>query len=717
MIFLGPFVLPTSDPTTWKAAMAHHKSHEWAQGAIDEFESLRDDYSVFTIMKRDKLPAGAKVLGSKFIFRTKRDKDGWPTSYKARLVARGFTKRPGIDFKEMFAPTAKFVSIRTLIALAAARGYHIIQADIDKAYLHGELEEELYMRVPEGIRLPDNVCLKLHRSIYGLKQAGRVWNETIHKTLVKLGYNCLRSEECVYRRTLGKDDYYIAVYVDDLLFVGPDLSEIDRVLDKLDRLYGVKRLGNAEYILSVQLIRQAGGIALSQRQYLLDVLARFGMADANKSVLPMQPGLQLKPCDTPDPSLQTQYRSAIGSLMYTVVATQPDLAYPVSYLARFTNKAGSDHSAAVLKILRYIKGTLELGIVYKAKRDSLVGYVGYSNSDWGSCINTSRSTMGHVFKLADGPISWSSRIQSRVATSSTEAEYIGLTHASRECQFLQNLLTELGITICGPIELKGDKKGVIALTKNPVYHDRTKHLRLTEHFFQERVREGDIVVNLLPWCPRRSRRPSRRPLWPFTQLFHYLRPSPSYQVLNKTSPQPLMVNSEAEFEKLLKIADDTDPGQTNAIDPDISKFLSRGKLITYVDLADSLIPARSSLLYYDCVKAKLGNVDESYCLFAIPGMSHCGGGNSAFNLGQASQRDISLGGNLQSAIFTAKDNMILALIAWVEKNQAPDSLVGVNYVNGDKRLGVAFERRMCRWPKFGYYTNGDPTKASSFACT
>ncbi|SGY63073.1 BQ5605_C007g04771 [Microbotryum silenes-dioicae] len=420
----GPFVLPTSDPTTWKAAMAHHKSLEWAQGAIDEFESLRDDYSVFTIMKRDELPAGAKVLGSKYVFQTKLDKDGRPTSYKARLVARGFTQRPGIDFKETFAPTAKFVSIRTLIALAAARGYHIIQADIDKACLHGELEEELYMR--------------LQRSIYGLKQAGQVCNETIHKTLVKL------------------DDYYIAVYVDDLLFVGPDLSEIGRVLDELDRLYGVKRLGNAEYILGVQLIRQADGIALSQRQYLLDVLARFGMADANKSVLPMQPGVQLKPCDTPDPSLQTQYRSAIGSLMYAIVATRPDLAYPVSFLARFTNKVGSDHWAAVLKILRYIKGTLELGIVYKAKRES------------------------------------------RVATSSTEAEYIGLTHASRECQFLRNLLVELGITICGPIELKGDNQGAIALTKNPVFHNRTKHLRLTEHFVRERVREGDIVVNYLP---------------------------------------------------------------------------------------------------------------------------------------------------------------------------------------------------------------------------
>ncbi|SGZ32619.1 BQ5605_C040g11895 [Microbotryum silenes-dioicae] len=190
----------------------------------------------------------------------------------------------------------------------------------------------------------------------------------------------------------------------------------------------------------------------------------------------------------------------------------------------------------------------------------------------------------------------------------------------------------------------------------------------------------------------------------------------NYQVLNKTSVQPFTVKSEADFEKLLKIADDTDPGQTNAINSDIRGFLSRGKLITYVGLADTLIPTGSSLLYHDRVKAKLGNVNDSFRLFAIPGMLHCSGGNGAFNIGQAGQRDISLQGAAQSASFTAKDDTILALIAWVEKNQAPDSLVGVNYVNGDKRQGVAFERLMCPWPQLGYYRDGDTTKASSFRC-
>ncbi|SDA01337.1 BZ3500_MvSof-1268-A1-R1_Chr10-1g02588 [Microbotryum saponariae] len=200
--------------------------------------------------------------------------------------------------------------------------------------------------------------------------------------------------------------------------------------------------------------------------------------------------------------------------------------------------------------------------------------------------------------------------------------------------------------------------------------------------------------------------------WPFNPAPDYF----NYQVLNKTSPQGFSVESEADFEKLLKIADDTDPGQTNAINPDIRGFLSRGKLITYVGLSDNLIPPGSTLLYHDRVKATLGNVDNSFRLFAIPGMLHCGGGNGAYHLGQSSQRDISLGGSLQSASFTAKDDMILALIAWTEKNQAPDSLVGVNYVGGDKRQGVAFERLMCPWPQMGYYRDGDTSKAKSFRC-
>lgn len=355
------------------------------------------------------------------------------------------------------------------------------------------------MRVPQGVSGYDGQCLKLKRSIYGLKQAGRVWNGTIHRTLLALGYSRLATDECIYRRSVDGVDHYMALYVDDLLFVGPDTSEIDRVLDQLDALYGVKRLGPAEWILGVQLIRgDDGSVTLSQRQYLIDVLERFNMTDCNPAKTPMVENLQLKPATAFDPELNRDYRSAIGSLMYAVIATRPDLAQPVGYLARFVNKADQDHWVAVKRVLRYIKATLDTGIRYGKTSAPLLGYSGYSDSDWAACINTSRSTMGYVFVLAGGPVSWSSRQQPRVTTSSTEAEYLGLSHSSKESCFLKNFLGELGFDVSKPIRLYGDNQGAIALTKNPVFHERTKHLRLVEHFVRERVRDGDITVEYIP---------------------------------------------------------------------------------------------------------------------------------------------------------------------------------------------------------------------------
>ncbi|SGY60597.1 BQ5605_C007g04454 [Microbotryum silenes-dioicae] len=218
--------LPTSDPSTWKEAMRHPHAEGWKAGAIEEFRSMKDDFKVFSVVDLASVPRAATILPSRHVFRTKRDKAGKMVSLKSRIVAQGCAQRAG-DFDETFAPTAKFTSIRALVAHAASRGHHIIQADMDKAYLHGVLEEEIYMRVPTGIEGYDGKCLRLHRSIYGLKQAGRVWNDTINATLANLGYGRLACDECIYRCADVLGDHYIALYVDDLLFFGPDLGEID----------------------------------------------------------------------------------------------------------------------------------------------------------------------------------------------------------------------------------------------------------------------------------------------------------------------------------------------------------------------------------------------------------------------------------------------------------------------------------------------------------
>ncbi|SGY56257.1 BQ5605_C006g04119 [Microbotryum silenes-dioicae] len=493
-----PFSLPSSDPTTWNEAMRHPHAAAWKAGAIEEFRSMKDDLKVFSVVGLSSVPKGATILPSRHVFRTKRDKAGKMVSLKNRIVAQGCAQGPN-SFNNTFSPTAKYTSIRTLIAHSASKGHHIIQADVDKAYLHGVLEEEIYMRVPTGIEGYEGKCLRLHRSIYGLKQAGRVWNDTINATLASLGYRRLACDECIYRHEDAGGDHYIALYVDDLLFFGPDLGEIDRVLDQLDTLYGVKRLGPAEWVLGVQVVRHDdGGISLLQRQYLLDVLARFNMSDCNPCKSPMEANLQLSPEPDTDSADNAIYRSMIGSLMYAVVATRPDLAHSVGYLSRFVGKAGDTHLEAAKRVLRYIKGSLDLGIHYTRTSAPLLGYEGYSDSDWGSDIQTSRSTMGYLFKLAGGAISWSSRLQPRVACSSTEAEYLGLSHAAKEAVFLRSLLTELGLDTSSPLRLLGDNQGAIALTQNPVFHARTKHLRMLEHFVREHVRNGEISVTYIP---------------------------------------------------------------------------------------------------------------------------------------------------------------------------------------------------------------------------
>ncbi|SCZ99669.1 BZ3501_MvSof-1269-A2-R1_C28g00028 [Microbotryum saponariae] len=404
----------TSDPQTWREAMSSDKREVWAKAATDEFNSMRDDFKVFTIEDRSTVPAGATIVTSKFVWKTKRNALGEVTGHKARLVAQGNRQRDGIDFNETFAPVARFSSIRSLLALAAANGLHVHQADIDKAYLHGDLDHDIWMTTPRGFDLPTDKVLRLRRSIYGLKQAGRIWNRHIDASLRDLGYTATGTDHCVYSRI---DDrrrpHYIALYVDDLLMISPDLAEIERVISGLEQRYGVKRLGPAEYILGIQIRRlEDGSIALSQERYIMDVLARFHFDTTTRgTTVPMTPGLSL----TAIPGQGTErirswYLQAIGSLLYISLGTRPDIAFAVSYLARFANNPGRRHWIAVKHILRYLRATYRDELVYACGETRITGVVGYSDANWGACVDTSVSTMGYVFYIAGSAVSWSSKL-------------------------------------------------------------------------------------------------------------------------------------------------------------------------------------------------------------------------------------------------------------------------------------------------------------------
>ncbi|GAA5947144.1 hypothetical protein JCM1841_001704 [Sporobolomyces salmonicolor] len=221
--------LPSRDPRNHREALVDIDSAGWLDGEKGEFLSLLNDYKVFHPVDRSAVPLTAKLLGGRFHYCRK----GYGTTraLKVRLVAQGYNQRPGLDFRETFAPVAKFTSIRVLLALAAQQRMRIQQADVDKAYLHADLDEDLYMRVPDGVDGPewDGKVLKLDRALYGLKQAGRAWNAKFHATLERLGYQRTISDACVYVRREGGHYHYIALYVDDLLFVSHSQPEIDRV--------------------------------------------------------------------------------------------------------------------------------------------------------------------------------------------------------------------------------------------------------------------------------------------------------------------------------------------------------------------------------------------------------------------------------------------------------------------------------------------------------
>ncbi|SCV68075.1 BQ2448_196 [Microbotryum intermedium] len=448
-----------------------------------QFLSLRDEYDCFTVIDGKEVPTGATIVGAR---------------YKAQLVAQGFTQKPGVDFNESFAPVAKFTLICTIISITTAWGYHIHQADIDKAYLHGKLEEDIYMRVPDGINLPGKV-LKLNQSIYRLKQAGRVWNERIDVSLNMLGYHATKLDHCVYVREEANKLHYIALYVDDLIMASPNLSEIERILTGLEREYSIKHLGPAKYILGIQLKRKSNrSITISQEAYINDVLKRFDMIECNPTSTPMAPNLKLEPSLTEPTALEkTHYLQAIGSLLYASLGTQPDIIYAVTYLAHFSSCPGPAHWTAIKTVLCYLKGTTAMGLTYLRTPAPLHGFSGYSDSDWGACVLTSRSTMGFSFHLAGAAVSWSSKVQNRVANSSTDAEYIGLLHAGKEAVFLRQLLAELGIPITSPTLICGDNQGANVLTKSPQFHQCTRHICLREHFIWDMVRLGNITVQYI----------------------------------------------------------------------------------------------------------------------------------------------------------------------------------------------------------------------------
>lgn len=418
--------------------------------------------------------------------------------HKARLVVKGYAQRQGVDYDEVFAPVARMDTVRLLIALAAHEGWEVHHMDVKSAFLNDDLQEEVFVEQPQGFISVGNEhkVLKLHKALYGLHQAPRAWNAKLDDTLLSLGFRRSPMEYAIYTRHNSDAQLVLGVYVDDLVITGASSDDIKQFKKEMADTFKMSDLGLLHYYLGIEVKQSTSGISLSQGAYATKILEKSGMAGSNPCQIPMEPRLKLSKQSSEPLVDATMFRSIVGSLRY-LVNTRPDLAFSVGYVSRFMEEPHEDHLAAVKHILRYIAGTSNWGLWFAKKKETQAKLTGFSDSDLVGDIDTRKSTSGIIFFLVDSPITWQSTKQKVVALSSCEAEYIAAASATCQAIWLARVLAEMQNSVPSTPLLRVDNKSTISLIKNPVHHDRSKHIDTKYHHIRECAEKGQITVEFI----------------------------------------------------------------------------------------------------------------------------------------------------------------------------------------------------------------------------
>ncbi|CAM8965547.1 unnamed protein product [Rhodiola kirilowii] len=482
--FLGQVTLH-KEPKTYSQAI---KNPLWEAAMNKEIQALEHN-NTWSIAA---LPPHAHAIDCKWIFRIKYNSDGTIERYKARVVAKGYTQVEGIDYHDTFAPVAKMTTVRCLLAIAATKQWPVFQLDVDNAFLHGDLQEEVYMLTPPGFYSAEKqqglVC-KLHKSIYGLKQASRQWFSRFSDSLLAFGFQQSLEDYSLF--TLKTDNHFIIllVYVDDVVLTGTSPSLINQIKEFIHAKFRIKDLGHLKYFLGIEVARSKEGIFINQRKYALDILAEHSFTDSKPVQTPLETKHGLSKSNSEPISDPTIYRKLVGKLIYLTI-TRPDLAFAVHTLSQFMATPTVDHLKATHRLLRYIKLAPAQGILFSAT--SNLRLTGYCDADWASCPITRRSVTGYCMLLGSSVVSWKTRKQAVVSRSSAESEYRSMASACSEIVWLTRLLNDMHIPIVRPVPLFCDSQSAIHLARNPVFHERTKHVEIDCHFVRQFVNSGTI---------------------------------------------------------------------------------------------------------------------------------------------------------------------------------------------------------------------------------
>jgi histone deacetylase 1/2 len=502
-------VLPQNIPKTIEEAMQSLEKEYWLGATDSEMHSLIKNQT-WRLVPR---PLDRKVLKNKWVFVIKRKADGSIERYKARLVIKGFEEIFGIDYDDIYSPVLRFESLRFFLIFAAVLDYEIHQMDVKTAFLNGEIDKEIYMEQPPGYAKKGEetfVCL-LQKSLYGLKQAPRIWNKLLTNKLKLLGFRQLYSDNCVFIRFKEGTLQIVTTYVDDLIIIAKDEAMINEIKQMLMHEFEMKDLGPIHYILGWKITRNRKDrtITISQQKYAEDILERFGYSECNSASIPMDPGVKLSKEMAPKTKKETlfmatkPYRAVVGSFMYLVMATRPDLAYFTHEMSKYVTDPGPKHWQVLKNGLRYLQGTKHFGltlggIIEKPEMSIKVRelvFKGHSDADFANSVDDRRSVAGIIVELWNSPIAWTSKIQPTIALSTTEAEYMALCRLTQEIFYFRKLCKEMNLKVKEPITLMEDNNSCIKISTNDELHQRTKHIDVKYHFIKDAIEKGIVEVH------------------------------------------------------------------------------------------------------------------------------------------------------------------------------------------------------------------------------
>lgn len=460
----------------------------WKKAIHEELDALEKN-KTWTLTE---LPEGKNLLNSKWVFKLKKDKDDNIQTYKARLVAKGCSQKKGFDYEETYAPVARLETLRILLSLVVEENLCLVQLDVKNAFLQGELKEEIYMKIPEGLKNPGKLVCRLQKTLYGLKQASRAWNQVFDDFVKFLRLSQSEVDKCLYTGIFDGNKVFLLLYVDDILIAGVREKDVNYLKTKLREKFPIKDLGEPEKFLGISVFRkQNGALFLSQSAYLRNLLVKFNMLDCNSVATPMETHPQFMTQGNGE--IDKPYRELIGCLMYAMLGTRPDLSFAVNYFSRYQNAQTEELWKGLKRVLRYIKGTLDMGLLFEQGKQSILTC--YSDADWGSGEDR-KSTTGYVIKVYGNSVSWATKRQTCVSLSSTEAEYVALATATTELLWVKNLLADMKLEIHDPIEVYEDNQSCIHLLKG-WEHRRLKHIDIKYNFIRNLYAEKKIDVRYI----------------------------------------------------------------------------------------------------------------------------------------------------------------------------------------------------------------------------